>query len=89
MTHVENAYEELLFYQHTARRAMKDAAKWIEKHNFIEEEISRSGAETLGDVLIKLDILCGRLEQAHVDHGDLNYRSVDKERSQAADARTA
>ena len=71
MTPVENAYEELLVYQHTAPQSDEGAAKWIEKHNLIEEEISRSGAETLGDVVIKLDILCGRLEQAHVDHGDL------------------
>ena len=71
MTPVENAYEGLLVYKHTAPQGDEGAATWIKMHNLMEEEISRSGAETLGDVVIKLNILCGRLEQAHVDHGDL------------------
>ncbi len=45
--------------------------QWIETHDGIEQEISHLRAETLGDVRIKLDVLCDRLEQACVCEGDL------------------
>jgi len=47
------------------------ATQWVETNDGIEQEISQLKAETLGDVLIKLDVLCDRLEQACVCDGDL------------------
>ncbi len=71
MTRIEEAQEQLLAYRRVAPLEQGAAVQWIETHDGIEQEISHLKAETLGDVLIKLDVLCDRLEQACVCEGDL------------------
>ncbi len=71
MTPIEEAQEQLLAYRKVAPLDQGAAVQWVETHNGIEQEISQLKAETLGDVLIKLDVLCDRLEQACVCDGDL------------------
>ena len=71
MTRIEEAQEQLLAYRKVAPLDQGAAVQWVETHNGIEQEISQLKAETLGDVLIKLDVLCDRLEQACVCEGDL------------------
>jgi hypothetical protein len=50
----------------------RGADRWLKGHDDIEEKIGHLEAETLGDVLIKLGILCDRLQQASVCTGDLS-----------------
>ncbi len=71
MTRIEEAQEQLLAYRKVAPLDQGAAVQWVETHDGIEQEISHLKAETLGDVLIKLDVLCDRLEQACVCEGDL------------------
>ncbi len=71
MTRIEEAHEQLLAYRKVAPLDPRAVAQWVETHDGIEQEISHLKAETLGDVLIKLDVLCDRLEQACVCEGDL------------------
>jgi hypothetical protein len=71
MTTIERVHEQLLHHRGTAPRDDSSAPQWIEGHDAIEEKISYLNAETLSDVLIKLGILCDRLEQATVCDGDL------------------
>ncbi len=71
MTRIEAAHEQLLAYRKVAPLGQKAVAQWVETHDDIEQEISHLKAETLSDVLIKLDVLCDRLEQACVCEGDL------------------
>ncbi len=71
MTRIEEAQEQLLAYRKVAPLDQRAVAQWVETHDGIEQEISHLEAETLGDVLIKLDVLCDRLEQACVCEGDL------------------
>ncbi len=71
MTRIEEAHEQLLAYRKVAPLGQKAVAQWVETHDDIEQEISHLTGETLGDVLIKLDVLCDRLEQACVCEGDL------------------
>ena len=71
MTRIEEAHEQLLAYRKVAPLGQRAVAQWVETHDGIEQEISRLKAETLDDVLIKLDVLCDRLEQACVCEGDL------------------
>ncbi len=71
MTRIEEAQEQLLAYRKVAPLEQGAAVQWIETHDGIEQEISQLNAETLGDVLIKLDVLCDRLKQACVCEGDL------------------
>ncbi len=71
MTRIEEAQEQLLAYRQAAPLDQGSAVQWVETHDGIEQEISHLRAETLGDVLIKLDVLCDRLEQACVCEGDL------------------
>jgi hypothetical protein len=71
MTRIEEAHEQLLAYRKVAPLGQRAVAQWIETHDDIEQEISHLKGETLGDVLIKLDVLCGRLAQASVCEGDL------------------
>jgi len=71
MTRIEEAREQLLAYRKVAPLNQGAAEQWIETHDSIKQEISQFSAETLGDVLIKLDVLCDRLEQACVCEGDL------------------
>ena len=71
MTRIEEAHEQLLAYRKVAPLGQKAVAQWVETHDDIEQEISHLKAETLDDVLIKLDVLCGRLEQACICEGDL------------------
>ncbi len=71
MTRIEEAHEQLLAYRKVAPLGQRAVAQWVEAHDGIEQEISHLKAETLGDVLIKLDVLCDRLEQACVCEGDL------------------
>ncbi len=71
MTRIEETQEQLLAYRRVAPLEQGAAVQWIETHDGIEQEISHLKSETLGDVLIKLDVLCDRLEQACVCEGDL------------------
>jgi hypothetical protein len=71
MTTIERVHEQLLNHKNAAPRDDDNAVKWIERYDTFEEKIGCLGAESLGDVLIKLDILCDRLEQASVCTGDL------------------
>ncbi len=71
MTRIEEAHEQLLAYRKVAPLGQRAVAQWVETHDGIEQDISHLKAETLGDVLIKLDVLCDRLEQACVCEGDL------------------
>ncbi len=71
MTRIEEAHEHLLAYRKVAPLGQRAVAQWVETHEGFEQEISRLKAETLGDVLIKLDVLCDRLEQACICEGDL------------------
>ncbi len=71
MTPIEEAQEQLLAYRKVAPLDQGAAVQWVETHDCIEQEISQLKAETLGDVLVKLDVLCDRLEQACVCEGDL------------------
>ncbi len=71
MTRIEEAQEQLLAFRKLAPLDQKAAVQWVEAHDGIEQEISQLKAETLGDVLIKLDVLCDRPEQACVCDGDL------------------
>ena len=71
MTRIEEAQEQLLAYRKAPPPDLGAATQWVETHDGIEQEISHLKAETLGDVLIKLDVLCDRLEQACVCDGDL------------------
>ncbi len=71
MTRIEETHEQLLAYRKVTPLGQRAVAQWVEAHDDIEQEISHLKAETLGDVLIKLDVLCGRLEQACVCEGDL------------------
>ncbi len=71
MTRIEEAHEQLLAYRKVAPLGQRAVAQWVETHDSIEQEISHLKAETLADVLIKLDVLCDRLEQACVCEGDL------------------
>jgi hypothetical protein len=65
------SHEQLLAYRKVAPLGQKAVAQWVETHEGIEQELSHLKAETLDDVLIKLDVLCERLEQACVCEGDL------------------
>ncbi len=58
-------------YRKVTPLGQRAVTQWVERHDGIEQEISHLKAETLGDVLIKLDVLCGRLAQASVCEGDL------------------
>ncbi len=71
MTRIEEVQEQLLAYRKVAPPDQGATTQWVETHDAIEQEISHLKAETLGDVLIKLDVLCDRLEQACVCEGDL------------------
>ena len=71
MTRIEEAQEQLLTCRKVAPLDPGAVVQWIETHDGIEQEISHLRAETLGDVRIKLDVLCDRLEQACVCEGDL------------------
>ncbi len=71
MTRIEEAQEQLFAFRKGAPLDQGAAVQWVEAHDGIEQEISHLKAETLGDVLIKLDVLCDRLEQACVCEGDL------------------
>ncbi len=71
MTMIERVHEQLLDHRDAAPRDDSSAMQWIEGHDGIEEKIGCLKAETLSDVLIKLGILCDRLEQASVCDGDL------------------
>ncbi len=71
MTRIEEAHEQLLAYRKVTPLGQRAVTQWVETHDDIEQEISHLKAETLGDVLIKLDVLCDRLEQACVCEGDL------------------
>ncbi len=71
MTRIEETHEQLLAYRKVAPLGQKAVAQWVETHDDIEQELSHLKAETLDDVLIKLDVLCDRLEQACVCEGDL------------------
>ena len=71
MTRIEETHEQLLAYRKVAPLDPRAVAKWVETHGGIEQEISHLSAETLDDVLIKLDVLCDRLKQACVCEGDL------------------
>ncbi len=71
MTRIEEAHEQLLAYRKVTPLGQRAVAQWVETHEGIEQEISHLKGETLGDVLIKLDVLCDRLEQACVCEGDL------------------
>lgn len=72
MTTIERVHEQLLTHRGAAPHDDSSVTQWIEGHDAIEEKISCLNAETLGDVLIKLGILCDRLEQASVCMGDLH-----------------
>ncbi len=71
MTSIERVHEQLLNHRSAVPRDDSSVVKWIEGHDDIEEKISHLTAESLGDVLIKLEILCDRLAQASVCEGDL------------------
>lgn len=71
MTRIERVHEKLLNHRGAVPRDDSGIMQWIEGHDAIEEKISCLDAETLGDVLIKLGILCDRLAQAAVCDGDL------------------
>ncbi len=71
MTRIEETQEQLFGHRKVAPLDQGAAVQWVETHDDIEQEISHLKAETLGDVLIKLDVLCDRLEQACVCEGDL------------------
>ncbi len=71
MTRIEETHEQLLAHRKVAPLGQKAVTQWVETHDDIEQEISHLTGETLGDVLIKLDVLCGRLAQASVCEGDL------------------
>ena len=80
MTTIERVHEQLLSHRNTAPMDDAHAGQWIDGHDAIEEKIGCLNAETLNDVLIKLGILCDRLEQASVCDGDLLMaRSVRKD----------
>ncbi len=71
MTTIARIHEQLLIHRNAAPRDDSSVMQWIEGHDAIEEKIGCLHAETLSDVLIKLRILCDRLEQASVCDGDL------------------
>ncbi len=71
MTRIEETHEQLLAYRKEAPLDQRAVAQWVETHDGIELEISHLKAETLDDVLIKLNVLCDRLKQACVCEGDL------------------
>ena len=71
MTMIERVHEQLLDHRDAAPRDDSGVMQWIEGHDGVEEKIGCLKAETLSDVLIKLGILCDRLEQASVCDGDL------------------
>jgi hypothetical protein len=83
MTTIERVHEQLLNHRGVVPHDDSSVMQWIEGHDAIEEKISSLNAETLSDVLIKLGILCDRLEQASVCDGDLFIaRSVKKDLKQ-------
>ena len=55
MTRIEEAQEQLLAYRKAPPPDLGAATQWVETHDGIEQKISHLKAETLGDVLIKLD----------------------------------
>lgn len=71
MTTIESVHERLMTYRNAVPNDNEDVAEWIEGHDGIERQIGDLNAESLGDVLIKLGLLCERLEQASVCDGDL------------------
>ena len=71
MTRIEETHEQLLAYRKVTPLGQRAVAQWVETHEGIEQELSHLKAETLDDVLIKLDVLCERLEQACICEGDL------------------
>ena len=71
MTAIARVHEQLLNHRDAAPCDDSNIMKWLEGHDGIEEKIGQLNAETLSDVLIKLGILCDRLEQACVCDGDL------------------
>lgn len=71
MTTIERVHEQLLSHRGAAPQDDSRIMQWIEGHDSIEEKIGCMAAETLSDVLIKMDILCDRLRQASVCKGDL------------------
>ncbi len=71
MTTIEKAHEQLLSHRDAVPLEDNNVMQWIEGHDGIEERIGHLNAETLSDVMIKLGILCDRLEQACVCDGDL------------------
>ncbi len=71
MTTIETVHERLLTYREAVPSDDSSVMQWIEEHDGIEETIGGLNAETLADVMIKLGILCDRLEQASVCDGDL------------------
>ena len=64
MTRIEEAQEQLFGHRKVAPLDQGAAVQWVETHDGIEQEISHLNAETLGDVLIKLDVVM-RLDPLH------------------------
>ncbi len=56
MTRIEETHEQLLAYRKVTPLGQRAVALWVETHEGIEQEISHLKAETLDDVLIKLDV---------------------------------
>lgn len=80
MTTIERAHEQLLNHRGAVPHDDSRITQWLEGHDAIEEKIGCLSAETLDDVLIKLDILCDRLQQASICAGDLIIaRSIKKD----------
>ncbi len=71
MTTIARVHEQLLIHRNAAPSDDSSTTQWIEGHDAIEAKIGCLHAETLSDVLIKLEILCDRLEQASVCDDDL------------------
>ncbi len=71
MTRIEEAQEQLFGHRKVAPLDPGAAVQWVYTNEDKEQEISHLRAETYGDVRIKLDVLCDRLEQACVCEGDL------------------
>jgi hypothetical protein len=80
VTSIERVHERLLNHRNAVPHDEGSVVQWIEGHDNIEEKIGQLDAESLGDAMIKLGILCERLEQASVCRGDLVIaRSVQRD----------
>ena len=80
MTSIERVHEKLLNHRNAVPHDEASVTQWLEGHDTIEERIGQLASESLGDVMIKLEILCDRLEQASVCRGDLVIaRSVQRD----------